>query len=98
VSDSIAKKLIEVDKKLDVLINTVNHENNASREFRLKTEKDMDSVFQRVRTIEIEQASNRTNQDDFKTVKNSIIKIVITAMFSIVTVAGALAFFIAKQG
>jgi chromosome segregation ATPase len=96
--ESLKGQLTELDKKLVILINSVQHDNETVRSSIVRVEKDISDIQTRLRTIELQQASEEANREDFKTVKNSIIRIVVSSMFGIITAAGIFAAILIKVG
>lgn len=96
--DEIKDQIAELDKKIGILINTVEHGNDSTKSFINKTTKDIDRINDRLRALEIKQATNEANNEDFKTVKTSIIRVVIGGMAGIIAIACVMIEVIIKQG
>ena len=91
-----SRLIVEMDKKLDVLINSVNKEVKSNDEFKAEVRKTTDSTQTRLREIEIWKSKMEVSQDDFKTIKVSIIRWVISGMLTSI-VGGGLAAIIIKS-
>lgn len=86
--------IIEIDKKLGILINDVNREMKSNDEFKVEIKKTIDSTQTRLREIEIWKSKTEVAQEDNKFIKQTIIRWVVANMLtSIATVAGMIYLF-----
>jgi hypothetical protein len=93
----LTKLVISLDKKIDVLINSFTHESEAMRLFRINTDKSIDDHEKRLRELELDFKGDKSIRDDYKSIKDSLIKIVIGGMVGIIGIAGTMMAIILKS-
>ena len=87
-----SKLIIEIDRKLAVLINSVSQEVKSNDEFKFEMKKTIDSTQSRLREIEIWKSKTEVNQEDDKFLKQTVIRWVVAGMLT--SIGSAVALFI----
>ena len=85
-----SRLIANMDKKLDVLISKVEIEIDANKVFKSDVKSDVTSMQDRIREMELWKSKMEVNQDDFKLVKQSIIRWVVSGMLTSVIAALAI--------
>lgn len=89
-SSEESKLITNIDKKLDVLISKVDIEIESNKSFKSDIKSEMTTVHDRIRVIELWKSKMEVNQDDFKLIKQSIIRWVVTGMCTSIVAALAI--------
>ena len=66
--------IVEIDKKLGILIGKVEAEAKISHEFKGEVKTEISKIQDRVRTLELTDATNSSAMESFTQIKNSLIK------------------------
>ena len=93
---SDTRLIIEIDKKLGILIHAVESESKINAEFKAETKIDLTALQDRVRMIELWKSGAEINQEDFKQVKNSIIRWLVGTMLTMSVSGGLLIMYLSK--
>ena len=91
-----SKLLIEMDKKIDVLINNLRLESKSNDEFKAEVRKTTDSTQTRLRSIEIWKSVTEVEQENTKFIKRTIIRWVIANMLTSAASIVGLVFLLTK--
>lgn len=100
---SINKNYVDINLKLEILVNSREHENKAGEAFRARMESDRTRMQSEITVIKKELSEVQTEQavrgvtfNDFNTVKNSIIKWVIGSLLGFTSIGAALITYLPK--
>ena len=85
-----SRLILNMDKKLDILISKVEIEIDANKGFKTDVKAEVSQIQDRIRVIELWKSKMEVNQDDFKLVKQSIIRWVVSGMLTSVIAALAI--------
>ena len=85
-----SRLIANMDKKLDILISKVEIEIDANKGFKSDVKAEVSQIQDRIRVMELWKSKMEVNQDDFKLVKQSIIRWVVSGMLTSVIAALAI--------
>ncbi len=89
-SNDESRLITSMDKKLDILISKVDMEIEANKGFKNDVKGEVSKIHDRIRGLELWKSKMEVSQDDFKLIKQSIIRWVVTGMLTSVMAAIAI--------